>query len=373
MDAPVEYVTSPVPVTRAMTLAEVMRQVESLNGDPWQAVQQLAASGDRSLIPSVQAALERYLDEGEWYGRDMMAYVLAGIRGTAAFPLLLRAFARPVPHDDRDSFCALLGDLIHIDPDGCRPTILSFATDGHPDLRNAGLWALGYVVRPGDLDLLRQALTDPDPRLRQTALGTLSSLKNEPSAYDLVTAALHDPDEQVRRSAVLDLRWFANAAAVHSLTPLTRDQSANVRSALGETIGNLPLDTHDRPAALDALLLLLADLEPQVRAGAARGISALGGPFDALQAGARDPDPHVRAAIAAALGRHANPALTATLSSLAGDASAAVRADLVTALGACGWPGIRPIIDTLTADPDRAVRARAEVALTRITATKPHK
>ncbi|MGI5175569.1 hypothetical protein ACQEVZ_04460 [Dactylosporangium sp. CA-152071] len=53
-----------------MTLAEVFRHVETLDGDPWPSVHALAMSGDRSLVPPVQAALERYLDEDDWYGRD---------------------------------------------------------------------------------------------------------------------------------------------------------------------------------------------------------------------------------------------------------------------------------------------------------------
>ena len=41
------------------------------------------------------------------------------------------------------------------DPVGCRPTVLSFIATAHRDLRRAGLWALGYVVQPEDLELLR--------------------------------------------------------------------------------------------------------------------------------------------------------------------------------------------------------------------------
>ena len=197
-----------------MTLAEVFLHVETFDGDPWPTVRELATSGDRSLVPHVQAALERYLDEDEWYGRDLMVYILAGLRGTAAFPLLLRAFARPLRFDDRDNLCAWLADVMDADPPGCRPTILSFIASGHRDLRRAGLWALGYVVEPGDLELLRQAVADSDPAIRQDALGALSSLKHERRAYELVASALHDPDDQTRQAAVLYLRWFTAPAAV---------------------------------------------------------------------------------------------------------------------------------------------------------------
>lgn len=261
-----------------MTLAEVFRHVETLDGDPWPSVRELAMSGDRSLIPPVQAALERYLDEDDWYGRDFMVYILAGLRGVAAFPLLLRAFARPLRGNDLDNFCAWLADIIETDPAACRPTILSFIATGHRDLRSAGLWALDYIIQPSDVELLRQALADPDPRIRQDALGALSSLKGDRRAYELVLSALHDPDAWTRQSAVLHLRWFADAAAVEHLTRLIQDPDVSVRSALGETIGNLAVGTDRSAVAADALLVLLADTAPQVRAGAARCLGMLGVP-----------------------------------------------------------------------------------------------
>lgn len=44
-------------------LDEIFRHVDTLDGDPWPRVRELAASGDQSLA---QAALERYLDEHDW-------------------------------------------------------------------------------------------------------------------------------------------------------------------------------------------------------------------------------------------------------------------------------------------------------------------
>ncbi|MEU9829734.1 HEAT repeat domain-containing protein [Micromonospora chersina] len=348
-----------------MTLDEVFQHVDTLDGDPWPVIEELAASGDYSLVPPVQAALERYLDEHNWYGRDLMAYILAGLRGTAAFPLLLRAFARPL-RDDRDNLCAWLADIMQADPAGCRPFVLSFIAAEHRDLRAAGLWALGYLIQPRDIEVLQQALSDADPQIRRAALGSLTSLKSDRSAYELVLSALYDPDDETRQSAVLHLRWFADPDAVNHLLPLTRDTALHVRSALSETIGHLLLGSDHRPDATAALLSLLVDPEPQVRAGAAHGLGNLGGPLDALQDHASDPDQHVRAAIAVALAKNARPSLTTTLQILASDTSAAVRADLATALGGCDWPGVQPLIAALTQDPDRTVRARANVALTRI-------
>lgn len=288
-----------------MTLDEVFHHIDTLQGNPWPAIEELAGSGDQSLVPQVQAALERYLDEQDWYGRDLMAKVLAGLRGTAAFPLLLRAFARPIRGDDRDNLCAWLADIMEADPVGCRPTVLSFIAAEHRDLRDAGLWALGYLIQPGDIEVLQQALTDADPRIRQSALGTLTGLKGDVRARDLVLSALHDEDNETRTTAVLSLRWFADPDAIDHLLPLTRDPAMRVRWALAETIGHLPVDPNHRPDVTAALLTLLADPEPRVRAGAVRGLGPLGGPLDALRDRASDADQHVRAAIAAALAESA--------------------------------------------------------------------
>jgi HEAT repeat protein len=121
-------------------------------------------------------------------------------------------------------------------------------------------------------------LADPDPKIRQDALGTLSSLKGDRRAYEPVLSAVHDLDAWTRRASVLHLRWFSDAAAVEHLARLVEDPDVSVRSALGETIRNLAVGTDRSAVAADALLALLADTSPQVRAGAARGLGVLRAP-----------------------------------------------------------------------------------------------
>ena len=65
----------------------------------------LSACGDLSLVPGLREALDRFLDDGNFYGRDLIASALAGIQGVAALPALLRASARELG-DDQDSLTA---------------------------------------------------------------------------------------------------------------------------------------------------------------------------------------------------------------------------------------------------------------------------
>ncbi|MEV4517040.1 HEAT repeat domain-containing protein [Dactylosporangium sp. NPDC049525] len=359
-------------------LSEVLAGVDDLTVDldPGVAAR-LAASGDRTLVPRVQAAMERFLDEGNFYGVEVLADVLAGILGTRAFPLLLRASARPLGHD-WDSLIGLLGQLMDADPAGCRPTARLFATERHPDLRLAGLWALGYVVTADDLDLLGAALRDADPHVRQIALGSVGSLRGDARVLPAVLEALRDPDPAVRGTAVLTVGDVGDLGALDSLLALRRDPSPRVRSLLGHATGQLiapgwgPPRTPPGPAqvetAVAALVDLLADPDREVRVGAVQGLGMIGGPsaVGALIALADDPDAAIRAAVAFALGTLAAPDTVATLRVLARDEAAQVRSELVTALGRPGRPEAVPLVVALAADPDPDVRVRAAAAIGRL-------
>ncbi|MEV0567275.1 HEAT repeat domain-containing protein [Dactylosporangium sp. NPDC050588] len=195
------------------------------------AVQELAASGDLSLVPPVQAALERCLDDEDHEGVELLAEILAGIRGTRAFPLLLRAVARPVQHE-WEGLQATLAGLMAADPAGCRPTVLSFAAERHRDLRCAGLWALEHLATPGDFELLDAALHDEDRRVRGTALGALSELHGDERALPAMVRMLRDPDPGLRSSALLCLGYYGDLAALESMVTLpARPVGAGPRGA----------------------------------------------------------------------------------------------------------------------------------------------
>ncbi|GAA3259148.1 HEAT repeat domain-containing protein [Dactylosporangium siamense] len=169
------------------------------------AVHRLAGSGDRTLVPRVQAGLERALDGEDYFGVEVLGEILAGILGPRAFPLLLRAIARPM-RADWNGLSATLAGLMDEDPVGCRATAVSFAAGRHTDLRRAGLWALGYVGTPADIQLLGAALRDPDVKVRSDALGALGSLRDDPRAQAAMSGVLQDPDPWIRDLAAHFLR-----------------------------------------------------------------------------------------------------------------------------------------------------------------------
>lgn len=323
-----------------MTLADLFRYADgTLDDDPWPLVRELAASGDRSAASSVQAALERYARERNWYGRDLMAHVLAGLSGAEVFPLFLRVLAgalRGEDDDDGERLGRALGAVMRADRAGCRAVILPVLASDDPDLRRAALWALGYVFESSDMGTLREALADPDPAIRRTAVNSLPSVAEDPQAYELVVAALQDPDAWVRHHAVLLLAWSGPPAVVDHLVPLTSDPSWYVRSALGQAIGRRAANSDRAAAAAAALRKLLADPESAVRSHAATGLGLLGESLDALQSMTDDPDWWVRAAVTNALAANLRrwPPARPLLAQLAGDTNPTVRETASKALRA---------------------------------------
>lgn len=319
-------------------LADLFRHADgTLDDDPWPLVREVAGSGDHSAEAPVRAALRRYARERNWYGRDLMAHVLAGLAGAGGFPLLLRAYAdalRGDRDDDGERLGRALGIAMSVDRAGCRAVILPLLAGEDPALRTAALWALRGVFEPPDLETLRAALADPDPAVRRAALHALPRVDHDPLAYELVVAALRDPDAEARRHAVLLLAWSAPPAVVDHLMPLAADPDAYVRSAVGEALGRRAAGSDRVPAAAAALRELLADDAPSVRAAAIRGFGALGGPLDALASRVEDPDWWIRRTLAEVL-----------------------------AVALRRWPPARPLLVRLADDSNPTVRYTATKAL----------
>jgi HEAT repeat protein len=321
----------------------------------------LAASGDTTLVPRLHEVLDRFLDEENFYGRDLIAGVLAGIQGVAALPVLLRASACDLG-DDQDSLQSEIIELLHADRTAGRRAVLEFATGSTPELRRVGLWALGFVVEARDVELLAAAATDVDPTVRSMAIGSIPDPAGDDHAFRVLILALRDPDEQVRVSAVSRLGYTGRADAVAPLVTLAADRAPRVRSMVAYALGRL----HSAEAT-PTLLRLLHDPDRHVRERVGEALGSVGGPaaVDALLALAADEDPQLRVQATKALAKavDSDPRVTPQITMLARDDEAAVRAATLSGLASAGsrtstWA---PLLVELANDPDPMVRQRVAV------------
>ncbi|MBQ0977954.1 MULTISPECIES: HEAT repeat domain-containing protein [Micromonospora] len=321
----------------------------------------LATSGDTTLVPRLREVLDRFLDEGNFYGRDLIAGVLAGIEGVAALPVLLRASARDLG-DDQDSLQAEIIELLHADRATSRRVVRDAATGDTPELRRVGLWALGFVVEAQDVELLAAAVTDADPEIRSMAVGSIPDPAGDDWAFGALVLALRDLNEQVRVSAASRLGYTGRVDAVAPLVALAADPTPRVRSMVAYALGRL--GSHE---ATPALQRLLQDPDRPVRENAAEALGSVGGPaaVDTLLVLAADQDPQLRVQAAKALATAADsdPRVAPQLTMLARDGEAAVRAATLSGLASAdGRPSHRGrLLVELADDPDPMVRQRVAV------------
>jgi hypothetical protein len=135
------------------TIAELIICIDDPEDDStraYQMVDELVASGDQALIPVLAAHLDQFLNEENFYGRDVIADILAGLAGLDALPRLIRASARDLG-DDQDSLQATITDLIYVASGRARPVIDALLSDPDPAVREAAMWASEFLdERPDD-------------------------------------------------------------------------------------------------------------------------------------------------------------------------------------------------------------------------------
>ena len=190
----------------------------------------LIDSADLGLVPELEEHLETFLAREDFYGRDVIGEVLAGIAGLGALPVLLRASARDLG-DDQDTFQTIICELLEHDPVRARPAVLDLVSADDVALRATGVWALDFIVSDEDLPRLLTALKDPHPRVRSAAAGPVGQLAERlPAAMEALAAALNDVDPQVRISVLSALGHTHATAAIPHVTRLVDDPDEKVRA-----------------------------------------------------------------------------------------------------------------------------------------------
>ncbi|MEV6301983.1 HEAT repeat domain-containing protein [Actinoplanes sp. NPDC051861] len=316
----------------------------------------LAGSGDVALVPRVLEALRRFVGEKNFYGRDLMAGILAGIQGPGALPVLLKVAAHDLG-DDQDSLASEIVQVISAHPVEARAVAREFAGSGTPALRRTALWALGHVGDERDRDLFEAALSDPDPEIVAVAVG------GAPAAlFDLVVRALGDFREQVRVAAVSELGYSGRVEAVAPVAALAGDSSARIRTMVAYALGRL-----GRPEGVPTLRKLIGDRDADVRERAVEALGSVSGAeaADALIALAGDEDPELRIPAAQAVAAVADPRVPDLLERLSRDEIPEVRAALVVGLVTADAER-RPLVLRLAGDPDSTVRRRVATWVRRL-------
>lgn len=234
------------------------------------------------------------LEEGNFYGRDLIARILADVQGAAALPVLPRAAARDLG-DDQDGLGTHIVTLLNADRALAHRTTVEFATDDRPRVRSMVVFALGRLGGDRAAPALLRLLQDPDRGVRESAVTALGSV-GTPAAVDafLTLAAGMDPHLRALAAGALARTEVADPRIAQRLMALAQDTEATVRAA---TLGG----GHWTVLAPS----LAADPAPAVRLRVAAGVrrGAPGLAQDILRGYTGDPDERVRQVAGAELGR----------------------------------------------------------------------
>ncbi|MEU7026148.1 hypothetical protein ACF065_04680 [Streptomyces sp. NPDC015232] len=105
---------------------------------------EIAASGDRELLPRLEAELDRSVADRNSYGRELLGGVIAALGGPDRLPVLVRASAVDLG-DDQDGLAAEIVDLVQADPKGAERLLRPLTEDEDLAVANRAEWALRFV------------------------------------------------------------------------------------------------------------------------------------------------------------------------------------------------------------------------------------
>ncbi len=150
----------------------------------------------------------------------------------------------------------------------------------------AGVWSLAEApsLRRRAEAVLQAGAEDPDPAVRCLALDRMGLGVGAPEGVlARVRVALEDPETEVRRRAVLTAHERALTPLAPDLLPCLDDGAASVREVAADALGFLHAFVGRRPeegvaAVVAGLLATLEDEDTAVRHAAIRALGTLGAP-----------------------------------------------------------------------------------------------
>ncbi|MFF2774503.1 hypothetical protein ACFVU3_06310 [Streptomyces sp. NPDC058052] len=105
---------------------------------------EIAAGGDRALLPRLESELDRAVAERNGYARELLGGVLAAVGGPDTLPVLVRASAADLG-DDQDGLATEIVDLVQADPKTAERVLRPLAGDDDLTIANRADWALRFL------------------------------------------------------------------------------------------------------------------------------------------------------------------------------------------------------------------------------------
>ncbi len=191
-----------------------------------QACLALAEEADPEDIPR----LHKLLDADDFFIRECAADPLSRLAGIQALPALMNALTkgRAEGHDN-DGLCTILGDLLQRHPHEALPLLSEMLQSSQAAQRGNAAWGWGYIAEYAPADPLISALSDPSPRVRASAAGSLASYPEHPRIIPALLPLLRDQDPQVRISTIAALGCVGDKEVIPSLAEKLNDPSEHVR------------------------------------------------------------------------------------------------------------------------------------------------
>ncbi|MCU0257197.1 MAG: peptidylprolyl isomerase [Vicinamibacterales bacterium] len=276
----------------------------------WPVAYALSRTDDARFVPALTAMLR----SRSGVSRAFAARGL-GSRKAAASQGALVPLARAWRADPRTAVAAIRALAQTGGPDAAAPIReIAQARDADPNLRLEAVTALGALRDHESLDLVLDAVTDPWPSMRASALRALRDIDLD--TFVIVLSGLDpDPHVSVRTTVVSLLPSLGAALARPRLAALLAGQDPAVTAAAIAAISGMQ---EKPPDFADTLLRLVAGGDVLVRAAAAEALGVLkpqGGAqalAAAYTAGLADELYQARAAAIAAIARYGGAAYLET-------------------------------------------------------------
>ncbi len=168
--------------------------------------------------------------------------------------------------------------------------LMAAVTDENEDVRAQVIWALGNMEDPRTFETLRTALRDESEEVQESAIWALGQLE-DPRSIDALTEALKSANPDIRETAATSLGRIEDPRAIGALESVIHDESSDVREQTVWALGMI-----EDPGSVPALKEALQDENPDVREQAAWALGKTEDPsaLDALATAVNDESPDVR-------------------------------------------------------------------------------